>query len=179
MYSIYILLTRTNTILSRAIHRAPGNEYTHAALSLDPTFTRLYSFGRKYRYSYLPAGFVLESVDRGVLGADASTKCAVYELIISEETYVELCRVLEKMESEKGLYQYNILGLLLCLFGIEKERRYHFFCSQFISYVLEISGAAEPGKAPSLMRPVDFRQIPGVHQIFCGNIAQLRNTSFV
>ena len=69
MHSIYILLTRTNTILSRAIHAAPGNDYTHAALSLDDSFTRLYSFGRKYRYSYLPAGFVRESVEGGVLGS--------------------------------------------------------------------------------------------------------------
>ena len=72
------------------------------------------------------------------------------------------------------LYQYNILGLFLCLFGVENQRRRHFFCSQFVSYVLLKSGAVEFGKAPSLVRPVDFQNLPGATQIFEGSIAQLR-----
>ena len=90
MHSIYILLTRTRTILSRTIHAAPGNDYTHAALSLDESFTRLYSFGRKYRYSYLPAGFVRESVEKGLLGSSQDAPCAVYKLEISDRKYTFL-----------------------------------------------------------------------------------------
>lgn len=146
MYSIYILLTRTRTILSRTIHAAPGNDYTHAALSLDESFTRLYSFGRKYRYSYLPAGFVRESVEKGLQGSSQDAPCAVYKLEISDRKYKKLCSVLETMEAEKEVYQYNILGLFLCLLG----------------------------KTPSLMRPADLQGIPQAHQVFCGSVGQLR-----
>ena len=174
MKSIYILLTKTNTILSRAIHAAPGNQYTHAALSLDDTFTQLYSFGRKYKYSYLPAGFVRESVNRGVLGDCDDVECAVYELQISNRKYKKLCKVLNEMEAEMEVYQYNILGLILCLFGVANQRRHHFFCSQFVSYVLVKSGVVEFGKAPSLIRPVDFQNLPEASEVFCGSVAQLR-----
>ena len=174
MKTIYILLTRTNTLLSRCIHAAPGNHYTHSALSLDNTFTQLYSFGRKYKYSYLPAGFVRESVNRGLMGDSNDIECAVYELKITNRSHKRLMRLLNEMESEMELYQYNILGLFLCLFGVENQRRRHFFCSQFVSYVLLKSGAVEFGKAPSLVRPVDFQNLPGATQIFEGSIAQLR-----
>ena len=174
MKSIYILLTKTNTILSKAIHAAPGNQYTHSALSLDDSFTRLYSFGRKYKYSYLPAGFVQESVNTGLLGDSDDVECAVYELKISNRKYKKLCKILDEMEAEVELYQYNILGLILCLFGVENQRRHYFFCSQFVSYVLMKSGVMEFGKAPSLIRPADFQTMPEANQIFCGKVGQLR-----
>lgn len=174
MKTIYILLTRTNTILSRCIHAAPGNSYTHAALSLDDSFTQLYSFGRKYRYSYLPAGFVRESVTQGLMGASNDIDCAVYALKISNRSYKRLKRILGEMEAEMEVYQYNILGLILCLFGVANQRRRHFFCSQFVSYVLIQSGAVQFGKAPSLTRPVDFLELPGATRVFEGSIGQLR-----
>jgi len=177
--SIYILLTKTNTLLSKAIHAAPGNRYTHAALSLDDSFTRLYSFGRKHKNSYLPAGFVRESVNEGLLGDSDDVECAVFELKISNQKYRELCKILDEMEAEVEVYQYNILGLVLCFLGVENQRRHHFFCSQFVSYVLIKSGVAEFGKAPSLIRPMDFQHMPEANQIFCGSVGQLRECSFI
>ena len=175
MKSIYILLTKTNTILSKAIHAAPGNQYTHSALSLDDSFTRLYSFGRKYKYSYLPAGFVQESVNTGLLGDSDDVECAVYELKISNRKYKKLCKILDEMEAEVELYQYNILGLILCLFGVENQRRHHFFCSQFVYYALTESGAVAKNAEPSLVHPMDLRNLPEVKEVFKGQIGQLRN----
>lgn len=174
MKSIYILLTKTETILSKCIHAAGNNEYTHSALSLDDTFTRLYSFGRKYRYSYLPAGFVHESVNRGLMGSSDDIDCAVYELKITNRQYKKLSRIIDDMEAEMELYQYNILGLILCFFGVANQRKYHYFCSQFVSYVLMKSGVAQFGKAPSLIKPCDFAKIPDAVRIFEGNMGQLR-----
>ena len=47
---IYIVLTRTNTILSRLIGFIEDDEYTHASISLDRGLSQMYSFGRKYSY---------------------------------------------------------------------------------------------------------------------------------
>lgn len=174
MRSIYILLTKTNTMLSRAIHAAAGKSYTHSALSLDDSFTELYSFGRKYKYSYLPAGFVRESVNSGLLGDSNDIECAVYELKISNRKYKKLKHILEEMEEEVEVYQYNILGLILCFFGVANQRKHHFFCSQFVSYVLMKSGAVEFGKAPSLIKPIDFQSLPEAEQVFQGKVGQLR-----
>ncbi len=48
---IYIVLTRTNTILSRMIGFIKDDEYTHASISLDRHLSKMYSFGRKYTYN--------------------------------------------------------------------------------------------------------------------------------
>jgi inositol transport system substrate-binding protein len=174
MKNIYILLTRTNTLLSRCIYAATRKEFTHVALCLDGSFREMYSFGRKYRWSYLPAGFVRESVHRGMMGASDDITCAVYRLSISNRSYQRLLRILNEMEQNVDKYRYNIIGLAMCFFCIAMERRRHFFCSQFVSHVLIESGAVHMEKTPSLVHPMDFPGVPGMEQIFSGSIDQLR-----
>lgn len=56
MQSIYVLITRTNTLLSRSIRLATGAEYTHVSLALDRGLTRMYSFARRFdRIPFLQA----------------------------------------------------------------------------------------------------------------------------
>ena len=45
--SIYVILMNTGTLLSRTIKLVTHYEYSHVVLSLDDTYTKLYSFGRK------------------------------------------------------------------------------------------------------------------------------------
>ena len=175
MKSIYILLTRTNTVVSKCIHVATGNDFTHVSLSLDKKFTCLYSFGRKHKRTALPAGFVKESLNEGIMGDSNDINCAVYELKISNSSYKRLLRILDDMEMQMDIYRYNILGLPMCLLRVKKERKRHYFCSQFVSYVLIQSGAVHIEKAPSLVKPADFQSLPGAIQIFRGSIGQLRN----
>ena len=47
MKDIYILLTKCDTLFSKAIYKITRAEYTHASISLDRELTKLYSFGRK------------------------------------------------------------------------------------------------------------------------------------
>ncbi len=175
MRKIYILLTKSNTILSRGIYLITRGEYTHASISLDTKFEMLYSFGRKYKHLILPAGFVKESVNHGVLGDSDDMKCAVYELEISEKAYKRLLRILDHMDKCGEKYRYSILGLPMCFFKKKYERKGYFFCSQFVYYALSKSGAVKKRKEPSLVRPIDLKEIPEAKEIFKGNISQLRS----
>lgn len=47
MKSIYILLTRSDPLLSRLIHLFTSDTYIHAALSFDQELSVLYSSSRK------------------------------------------------------------------------------------------------------------------------------------
>lgn len=49
-YSLYVVLTRTNTVISKVVQLVKKDEYTHAAISLDEELNYMYSFGRKYSY---------------------------------------------------------------------------------------------------------------------------------
>ena len=129
MKSIYILLTRSTTICSRIVYMATRSEFTHAAISLDRNFDKLYTFGRKYKRLMLPAGFVRESVYDGLLGDSDDMRCAVYEIKISDISYKRLTKFLSHMEKNKEKYRYSILGLPMCKFNRKYERKGYFFCS--------------------------------------------------
>ena len=101
MKSIYILLTRSTTICSRIVYMATRSEFTHAAISLDRNFDKLYTFGRKYKRLMLPAGFVRESVYDGLLGDSDDMRCAVYEIKISDISYKRLTKFLSHMEKTR------------------------------------------------------------------------------
>lgn len=174
MRKVYILLTRSDTFFSKFIYLITGAEYTHASIALDSELNKLYSFGRKYRYSMLPAGFIHENVNCGVMGNSDNMKCAVYRLWITEESYIRLQNRIRHMEANAEVYRYNILGLPLCFLHIEKERKYHYFCSQFVSNILIKSGAIKMEKSPSLIHPSDFQKIPHARRIFEGTMRELR-----
>ena len=161
--TIYILLTRSGTWFSRLIHFATRDSYTHASIGLDGPRGPFYSFARKYRYFALPAGLVEEriTVHR------RTVPCCLYELKVSDETYLLLRQRLRSMYAQREEYHYSVLGVLACYFNLALPRRHHYFCSQFVAGLLENCGAAELPKPPSLVRPADLcrlKELRPVHQ---------------
>lgn len=175
MKKIYILLTKSTTLCSKAVYLATKSEYTHASISLDKNFNRLYTFSRKYKRLLLPAGFVVESAYDGIMGDSDDMNCAVYELQITDKSYNKLVRLFRHMDYHKDKYRYSILGLPMCFFNKRYERKGYYFCSQFVHYALTEAGAIEDDSHSSLFRPMDFRDLPEVKEIFKGNIGQLRS----
>lgn len=56
MKTIYILLTRSGTLLSNLVYAVTGANYTHASLAFDEDLGCLYSSTRKNGYTMFPAG---------------------------------------------------------------------------------------------------------------------------
>ena len=65
MKSIFILLTKSDTYVSRIIRLVTADTYTHASISFDESLQPLYSFSRKYVNKPLPAGLQTESLTTG------------------------------------------------------------------------------------------------------------------
>lgn len=173
MKSVYLLLTRSGTVLSRLIRIFTGDEFTHIAITADDTLRKLYSFSRKYSRLPLPAGFTCESVYGGYIGSHPFMKCALYELTVSEETYGKIRERIAVMNRTPGAYRYSLLGVLFCAFGREFYRRRYYFCSQFVGDLLDRSGALCLPKAAGLMHPDDYRTIPGLNRLYGGDILGL------
>ena len=129
MKEIYILLTNSTTLISKAISLCTKAEYTHVALAMDKDLTMLYSFGRKFKWSMVPSGFVREGVNHGVMGDSENMKCALYTIQISDNAYQRLANRLRHMESKKNCYRFNYLGLPMCGFGWKSGGKNVFFCS--------------------------------------------------
>ena len=107
---------------------------------LRPTKVRsLYSSTRKNGYTMFPAGPSKEYLNKGVFRLRDNAPCALYALEVSDEAYSHaLCRTEEFMRHSEE-YSFNTLGLILCGLHIRWQRRRHYFCSQFVSEVLEQS----------------------------------------
>ncbi len=174
MKTIYIFLTKSTTICSRLIYIATRSEFTHAAISLDDSFDKLYTFSRKHRYLPLPAGFMTESMYDGIMGDSDNMRCGVYKLNITNNTYSKLETILNDMESYRSKYRYSILGLLFCWFNKAFEREDHCFCSQFVYRALSESEAIQHNRPSSLVRPVDLPDLSGAMEVFKGTIGDLR-----
>ena len=66
-----------------------------------------------------------------------------------------------------------LVGLLLCWMHIRWQRRRHYFCSQFVSEVLQKSGALELPKPSTLMHPSDYAELPELRCLYRGTLAGL------
>ena len=173
MKTIYILLTRSGTLLSNLVYRLTGARYTHASLAFDEDLSCLYSSIRKNGYTMFPAGPSREYLDRGVFRLRPDVPCALYALEVSEEAYTRARRRADHMMAHGNLYRFNVLGLILCGLHIRWRRRRHYFCSQFVGEVLEKSGALELPKHSTLMHPNDYTTLQDLHCVYEGRLSGL------
>ena len=173
MKTIYILLTRSGTLLSNLVYAVTGANYTHASLAFDEDLSCLYSSTRKNGYTMFPAGPSREYLNRGVFRLRENVPCALYALDVSDEAYTRARRRAEHMMAHGNLYRFNVIGLALCGLHIRWNRRRHYFCSQFVSEVLEKSGAMELPKHSTLMHPNDYTRLEELRCVYRGTLAGL------
>ena len=170
--SIYIVLLKSNTLLSKAIHTITKDEYTHASISFDRELTQMYSFSRYYPYMMIPAGLSHEKLDGEVLTRFLDCKCALYEIKVGYRQFFRMRKAINKMIIDEHEYSFNAVGLVSCKLGIPLEFNHHFFCSQFVATILNKYGDIAIPKQPGLRRPIDFAHM---RQTKCVYKGKLRN----
>lgn len=177
MRSIYVVLTRTNTIISRLIHYFTKDEYTHASISLDKELKYMYSFGRKWTYNPFIGGFKHEHIDKGAYKFSKELPGVIIELNISEEQYIRAKSILNRFIYNSNHYKYNYLGLINNI--IEKENccDYRFLCSEFVYYVLNEIDIINFNKPRNLVKPQDFLNLEG-NIVYKGDLRKLKETVF-
>lgn len=173
MKTIYILLTRSNSVLSRLIHIATDENYTHVSISFEKSLQPLYSSSRKNGRTIFPAGPCIEEFHRGYYKRNLFIPCALYELQVSDEVYFMAKQEVEQIINHSANYRYNIIGLLLCQMNIPFHRERHFFCSQFVGEVLYRSHALRMKKDTSLIHPCDYMKAPELVCQFQGRLNDL------
>ena len=173
MKSIYILLTRSETYVSKLIHLTTSDPFTHVSISFDRSLQPLYGFARKTPRRALPAGLRTEPLNEGYYRQHRDIPCAVYEFQVSDDVYWRAKRLVDEMMENADWYRYNVLGLFLCAMNIPLSRKRYFFCAEFVGYILQHSQAVMLPKEASLMHPTDYALMPGGHCIFQGTIRDL------
>jgi hypothetical protein len=164
---IYILLTDTGTFFTRIIRTFTRDPLNHASIAFDEDLNEVYSFGRKNPSNPFFGGFVRENVRCEFFG---EAKCAVYRCTVSQSTYNSIRSQIQHFVQYQELYKYNLVGILGVLFNIEWERRYAYFCSQFVATLFERSGMSLVDKSPLLVTPGDLQQNPHLELVYRGRL---------
>lgn len=160
-------------MISRAIRFTTGDDFTHSSIAYEDDLYPLYSFGRKYPRLMFPAGLISERLEYGFYRIHANMPCALLGLSVSDDVYVNICKIIERMRSQSEEYRYDVRGLISCKLGKESNHPNKYFCSKFVSEVLGDSGAVTLPKPSSLMRPQDFMEMPEMSVLYRGSIAGL------
>lgn len=169
-YKIYILLTYSGSMLSKVINKKTKEPYSHVSISLDEELKDLYSFGRLRPNNPIIAGFVKEDIINGTYARFPKTTCAIYSLEINKKQYNKLMRELRKFILSERKYRYNFIGLVGALVNYPIERKYNYFCSQFVSTLLTSSGIILIDKKAGLTAPRDFRESNQLNLLYEGKL---------
>ena len=172
---IYLLFTRSNTLMSRAIFLFTNDTYTHVSISTDDTLEEFYSFGRRMPHMMLPAGFTKESVYGGLYSRDGQIPCKLVRIQADKSDINKVESILAFCYEHRFQYKYSIIGTIMCKLGIRYERMQHRFCSQFASELLQECQIMERSRDPSLIRPSQLAEEPYVHTMFEGDMQGLRD----
>ena len=172
MKTIYILLTRSDTFLSKLVQLFTADPYTHASISFDECLQPLYSSARKNGETMFPAGPTTEVFHRGFYYKHQDIPCALYELSVPDQVYELARREAQQFARDSDLYSFNILGLILCKLGIPFHPKYKYFCSQFVAEILQNSGAAKLERWAPYYLPHHLRALKEMKFRFQGNLME-------
>lgn len=164
--TIYIVLTETGTVLSRAIQLYTRENFNHISIAFDAELKEMYSFGRRQENNPLIGGFVQEDVQSKLL---RRANCAIYEYQVSNEQYEKLRLEISHFKQQQHQYKYNFVGLLCIACRIRFKRENAFFCSQFIATLFLRAGIAH-NICPYFTKPTDFKYIKGFQLLYRGKL---------
>jgi len=152
---IYILLTQTTSVLTKVIKFCTKTPYNHASLAFDERLEYTYSFGRIKPNDPLIGGFAHERLDAGVF-KDAT--CQLLSLDVTPEQYRKMRQRVADIEANQIKYKFNFIGLFGARFNFKVDRKHAYFCSQFVSKVLQEVGLFPEDFPPHLVKPSDLAE---------------------
>lgn len=171
---LYIVLTRTNTMISKLIQAFKKDEYTHAAIALDSDLIHMYSFGRKHRYNPFVGRFKKEDVNEGIYKSCRILPGAIIALEVSEQQYEKARDLVEHFICNSNYYKYNYMGLLHSLLNRSMCYEDRFLCSEFVYYIIKESGISDLYISRNLVRPQSLLSLEG-RMIYKGDLKTIKS----
>ncbi|MCO7124533.1 hypothetical protein NIE88_01905 [Sporolactobacillus shoreicorticis] len=164
MYA-YILLTHSNTVPAKLVRLWTGDVYSHVAVSLDSPMIA-YSFGRKSKLNFLNGGFIEEQFAT----MDPETQISILRLPMTQKAYYRARILLAYFQDYSDCYHYNFKGIVGIMLHRKINGKNAYFCSQFVSTLLEKSGAYCFSKPACFIKPSDFLKLNEAEILYSGTM---------
>jgi hypothetical protein len=150
---VYILLTQTTSVLTKMIKLCTKKPYNHASLAFDERLEYTYSFGRVNPNDPLIGGFAHERLDTGVF---KDAQCQLLSIDVTPEQYRKMRQRVAHIEANQLKYKFNFIGLFGAKFDFQVKRKHAYFCSEFVSKVLQEVGLFPEDFPAHLVQPSDL-----------------------
>ena len=150
---VYILLTQTSSVLTKVLKFCTRTPYNHVSLAFDERLEYTYSFGRLNPNDPLIGGFTHERLDAGVF---KDAVCQVFGLTVTESQYAKMRQRVALMQANQQKYKFNFAGLFAAALKVDLKREHAYFCSQFVSALLQEVGLFPEDLPPHLVKPTDI-----------------------
>jgi len=165
---VYILLTQTTSVLTKFIKLCTKNPYNHASLAFDERLEYTYSFGRINPNDPLIGGFAHERLDAGVF---KDAQCQLLSIEVTEEQYQIMRKRVDFIEKNQIKYKYNFIGLFGARFNFKVDRKNAYFCSEFVSKILQEVGLFPEDFPSHLVKPSDLVEHINLQIEYQGSLA--------
>lgn len=172
-YFLYIVLTRTNTVISNLIHMVTNDDYTHAAISLDKELESMYSFARRNTYNPFIGRFKKEDINEGIYKFNEILPGTIIEVEVTKEQYEKAKALIDSFINNSDKYKYNYRGLIYNLLNKPVTIENRFLCSEFVYFILKESGVVDFNIARNLVKPQDLLKVNG-KIIYEGNLREIK-----
>jgi hypothetical protein len=168
---IYVILSRSQTLLSRIISVLNGDQYTHASISLDKKLEYMFSFGRRKPHNPFVGCFKRERLNEGIYKEYRRLPGIVLEITVTQSQYERIHFEIENFLLNSHNYDYNVSGMIGHMFNSPPEDDSRFFCSEFVYHILYKSGVCDWGKPRGSVRPQHLLRLNG-RLIFEGDLKE-------
>lgn len=135
---VYIVLVSGKTLFSKAIKKVTKSEYSHAAVSFDPSLHKMWSYGiddhNPSGKISLKGGFIREDIDNTL----PFQKLAVYAIFLKPTDWETLKKKVENYIDNVKDTSYSYMNLIVShLLKIDYDRDMKLVCSQFVDKLLK------------------------------------------
>ena len=173
MKRIYIMLSKSNTVLATCIRKISRTEFSHSSLALDDNLSEMYSFARVKDNNPFVGRFIPEYLDKGILKKYEHIGCLVFMKEVTDEEYSKIVEYIDSIKMSDKEYKFNILGLICCGLNKPYERKHKLCCSQFVSKAISCVHDIELPRHPMSMHPNNFRVARGLRLVYSGPIMNI------
>ena len=151
---VYIILVYTASPFGKMIKEYTHGIYTHAAMSLDNTLNKLYSFNLNNQFNKL-GGFSIESIEGYKKDNKDSIMC-VYTTFVDDDKKRKLDKQINYFIGNIDKTKYSIINVFSLIANKPIELANDMICSQFVDRMLKSVDIDITGMASSLVTPNDI-----------------------
>lgn len=168
---IFIVTSWTNTPAGKVIRTYTRSIYTHAAISLDTSLEKLYTFNADNKLNKL-GGFSIESI-KDYISYYKNTRIKVNCFFVKLREFHIIQDALDKMikNQKSTTYDYkNIFNVILNRVKTTSDDAMSMICSQFCEFIVHLADIQLVNKSDNLVTPKDLANIsnPKIYNIFEG-----------